>query len=253
VSPRGLALAIAMVAVAAARAQGGPPLVTDDPDTPGDGHWEINLAAIANDAPGARQIAVPDADINYGWGDRVQLKLELPWLFERDAGRTWTTGLGGADVGVKWRFLDRRDAAVSVSTYPQYTRSLLASSTRRGLVAPGWQFFLPVEAATQIGSVGLDAEIGRLFDEDGISQWEGGVIAGHACTGQAQCLLEIHETASAHQRQTLLNFGLHWQMLDALALLAAAGRQFGSGTAEPSATLIYLGIQFNRYWRASTT
>ena len=47
---RCLGLAILMVAVGAARAQGGPPLVTDDPDTPGDGHWEINLAAIANDA-----------------------------------------------------------------------------------------------------------------------------------------------------------------------------------------------------------
>ena len=25
-------------------AQGGPPLITDDPGTPGDGHWEINIA-----------------------------------------------------------------------------------------------------------------------------------------------------------------------------------------------------------------
>jgi hypothetical protein len=29
---------------APAFAQGGPPLITDDPDTPGPGHWEINIA-----------------------------------------------------------------------------------------------------------------------------------------------------------------------------------------------------------------
>jgi len=28
-------------------AQGGPPLITDDPGTPGDGKWEINLALTA--------------------------------------------------------------------------------------------------------------------------------------------------------------------------------------------------------------
>ena len=29
-------------------AQGGPPLVTDDPGTPGNGNWEINAAIQAN-------------------------------------------------------------------------------------------------------------------------------------------------------------------------------------------------------------
>jgi len=27
--------------------QGGPPMITDDPDTPGNKHWEINAADIA--------------------------------------------------------------------------------------------------------------------------------------------------------------------------------------------------------------
>ena len=31
---------------AALYAQGGPPMLTDDPDTPGSGNWEINLAYI---------------------------------------------------------------------------------------------------------------------------------------------------------------------------------------------------------------
>jgi len=40
-------LAILILLVPArAFGQGGPPLITDDPDTPGPGYWEINLAAI---------------------------------------------------------------------------------------------------------------------------------------------------------------------------------------------------------------
>jgi hypothetical protein len=54
-----------------ALAQGGPPMVTDDPGTPGDGHWEINLGATATRTPGRWEVAAPDADVNYGCGDRV--------------------------------------------------------------------------------------------------------------------------------------------------------------------------------------
>jgi hypothetical protein len=32
-------------------AQGGPPFITDDPGTPGNKHWEINLGWIADHSP----------------------------------------------------------------------------------------------------------------------------------------------------------------------------------------------------------
>jgi hypothetical protein len=53
------AVALLVVASEAAVAQGGPPLVTDDPETPGDGHWEINLATIASHTSGRWEIAAP--------------------------------------------------------------------------------------------------------------------------------------------------------------------------------------------------
>src|SRR6516164_8593101 len=109
-------------------AQGGPPMVTDDPGTPGDGHWEINLGAIGTRTPGHWEIAAPDADINYGWGEHIQLKVDVPWLTTRDDGQHWKSDFGDVALGVKWRFLDQDEAGVSVSTYPQYTRHLLESS-----------------------------------------------------------------------------------------------------------------------------
>ncbi len=61
-------------------AQGGPPLITDDPGTPGDGNWEINIAFTAEKRKTVRSYENPILDINYGLGDRIQLKYEVPWL-----------------------------------------------------------------------------------------------------------------------------------------------------------------------------
>ncbi len=61
-------------------AQGGPPLITDDPGTPGDGNWEINIAFTTKKRRTVRSYETPILDINYGLGDRIQLKYEVPWL-----------------------------------------------------------------------------------------------------------------------------------------------------------------------------
>ncbi len=57
-------------------AQGGPPLITDDPDPPGDGHWDINTALTLNSTVGAQTYELPHFDVNYGLGDSIQLKWE---------------------------------------------------------------------------------------------------------------------------------------------------------------------------------
>ena len=76
-------------------AQAGPPLLTDDPDTPGNGHWEINVAWTLSRNQTSRLFATPLIDINYGLGQRLQLKAEIPWLILKDqqrgtqSGSTW--------------------------------------------------------------------------------------------------------------------------------------------------------------------
>ena len=98
---------LALVLESVAQAQGGPPLVTDDPETPGNGHWEINLASVGAHTPGRWEIAAPDADINYGWGDHIQLKVDIPWVFANDSDQGWKSGLGSGDFGVKWSLIRR--------------------------------------------------------------------------------------------------------------------------------------------------
>ena len=105
-------------------AQGGPPLLTDDPGTPGNRNWEINIASMRTVTLGEREIQAPLLDINYGWGDRIQLKYQLAYLFDGDSGGPYRGALGNSLMGVKWRFYQQSSAGGwNISTYPQLPSS----------------------------------------------------------------------------------------------------------------------------------
>jgi len=242
-----VALAAALGASGLSLAQGGPPMVTDDPGTPGDGHWEINLAITGDRTrSGRHEVSAPDADINYGLGDRIQLKLDVPWTFARETGAGWTSGLGTGNVGVKWRFIDGGEDGTSVSTYPQYMSGWLASSRARGVASSDREFFVPFEVSTKAGDWGLDAEVGRNFVRGGIGEWVAGGIVAHACGTDTECLLEVHETSAPHDSHALVNLGLRWKLSESLNLLASAGREFGPHTDAQQTFAFYLGLQILR-------
>ncbi len=228
-------------------AQGGPPMVTDDPGTPGAGKWEINLAALgARTRSGRWEVSAPDADINYGWGDRLQLKVDVPWSFMREPGEGWKSGLGTANVGVKWRFLDGGEEGLSMSTYPQYLSAWSRSSKERDIAASDRELFLPVEIAAKAGEFSLDAEVGRNLVRPGRDQWVVGGIVAHACGAQRECLLELHEAYAPHESHLLVNLGLRWNLSDSLALLASAGHELGPRGDDPQGFVFYLGLQLLR-------
>ena len=100
-----------------AQGQGGPPFRTDDPETPGNQHWEINFGFIGDRNPAAGAYQVPDFDINYGLGDRIQLKYEIPIAIEETRPQAASAneaavpgqvigGLGESLLGIKWRFYE---------------------------------------------------------------------------------------------------------------------------------------------------
>src|SRR4029077_7516782 len=89
-----------------ALAQGGPPFRSDDPDTPGNKRWEINTMLVGDRGPSEGSYSVPNIDINYGIGSRIQLKYEVPLSIQEspDASGHVAGGLGNSLLGVKWRF-----------------------------------------------------------------------------------------------------------------------------------------------------
>jgi hypothetical protein len=66
-----LTIALLLVVAIARRcaAQGGPPMITDDPGTPGNRKWEINLAVALEHRLGETSLDLPAIDLNYGVGE----------------------------------------------------------------------------------------------------------------------------------------------------------------------------------------
>jgi hypothetical protein len=225
-----------------ARAQGGPPLVTDDPGTPGPGNWEVNVAATLDRASSSSFWETPLVDANYGWGERVQLKVEVPFTVLSDAGGT-RGAVGNPLFGVKWRFVDEEKAGVAISTYPQLGFRLGSSSADLGFLNRGTTFLLPVSAAKTIGPLALNIEAGRVFGSEG-GGWLWGVALGHTF-GRIEALAEVFGThgQDAESRQVLADLGARVPLFAPATLLASGGWSLSDGEG-PRHAFLYLGLQF---------
>jgi hypothetical protein len=186
-----------------ARAQGGPPFITDDPGTPGNHHWEINFGWIANHNPGNAYYETPDIDMNYGWGDRIQLKYELPMAVATDPDNTTRAGLGESLLGIKWRPYEYHtkgepksdeNLLFSLGTYPQASINNPTSAVRRGIVENGPQYYLPLEFTAKWGPLDFNGEVGHWFGNRLVpSRWGRGLIAGHEFNDRTELYAEIYD------------------------------------------------------------
>ena len=220
--------------------------MTDDPDTPGSGNWEINAAVAGAQNHEGWNLALPDLDINYGWGEHLQLKVDLNWASAQMPDGRRISGLGATDFGVKWRLVDQEQSGFSLSIYPQVSTNLESSSVARGLIADGRTFFAPVEMATEYDAFRLTAEVGPDFVERGRDAWLAGLIVVHSCGPSLECGFELHGTLIDRLLVPLVNFGLRWQIATHAILLVAAGREFGSDGEDVNGFVFYFGIQLLR-------
>ena len=99
-------------------ARAGPPFVTDDPEPPPPGGWEINVPFILEHGSGTTETDAPLFDLNYGLPD-IQLKLEVPVRIAHTDSNGTAAGIGDLLLGVKWRFLNNEQSHFQLGTYPQ--------------------------------------------------------------------------------------------------------------------------------------
>lgn len=212
----------------------------------------MNLAFTLDRVPGLSQIGTPLLDANYGWGDRLQLKLEMPWVVVSGEPGGTRNGVGNPLLGVKWRFLDEATSGLSVSTYPQFGFNLSRSSAESGLVEKGTSFLLPVSAEKTLGPVEVNIEVGRLFRSGDASAWVGGLALGHVF-GTIEALAEMFVTGGSRpeERQVLLNVGARVPLGESSTLLVSGGRSVSDGEG-PRHTFAYVGIQLTRKSSQST-
>jgi len=250
---RSMVLLLFMVAVCVVAiprrviAQGGPPLITDDPETPGDGHWEINVAWTLSQKQNERLFAIPLLDINYGFGEHVQLKAEVPWLVLQERRGGIQSGIGSANFGVKWRFLNKDRHGFAMSTYPQLEIRTSASSVRRGLIEQGGELRLPVEISRELGPVTIDGEVGyQVVQREKDEVLYGLVVAGEV-NKRLELLSEIHGTAKRNftSKELIFNVGGRFKMSKHYTLLFSTGRSLGRAVTGRPTLLAYVGCQFN--------
>ena len=250
---RSLILLLFLVAVCVASlprrvvAQGGPPLLTDDPETPGNGHWEINIAWTLSQKQNGRLFAIPLVDINYGLGERIQLKAEVPWLVLQDRQRGTQSGIGSTNVGVKWRFLDKDRHGFAMSTYPQLEIRTSASSVKRGLIEQGSELLLPIEISQKLGPVTIDGEVGYQVVQREKDEVLYGLVVGGEINNRLELVGEIHGTAKRNFASNELNFnvGGRFRMSKHYTLLFSTGRSLRRAATGQPTLLAYVGCQFN--------
>jgi hypothetical protein len=240
-----LVVLLAIFLPAPARAQGGPPLITDDPDTPGPGYWEINLSTFVDKRLHVNTIEAPRLDANYGAGQRIQLKFEVPWLRASDEGSI-QSGTGNTVMGLKYRFLGHEGQTIAWSVYPQLEFNTTHASVTKGLVEEGRQLLLPTELTIEIVHIEVNGEVGHRFAQSGGGAWIYGVSTEGHVMPRLELLAEVHgERPKDESTQWIVNFGARPKLTRQAILMIAVGRGVGGQADQRSRLLLYTGLQVN--------
>jgi hypothetical protein len=238
------AIALYLIASGELHGQGGPPMITDDPGTPGNKKWEINLAVAFGHRPNEASFDSPGIDLNYGVGENIQLTLQGgPALLKR-SGHGLIGGLGGTEAAVKWRFLDEEKNGFDMSMFPRIIFNITQSSVRRGLAEDGTRFQIPFQAAKKLGRFHIDAEFGPLASSVGRSEWLYGIVGGLEVSKATMLMAELHGTSRMNFTRDVLavNVGLRHEVTETRILIASLGHELRD--SDQSLALIgYLGMQ----------
>lgn len=240
-------VAVLLMAAAAtsARAQGGPPLRTDDPGTPGPGRWEVNTAVTLEHVRGETSFEAPLADVNYGVGERIQLKAEMPFELIDRRDRRLDTGLGNPSLGVKWRFVEDTMSGLAVSTFPQLELVSPVRTDAARLERGGTALLLPFEATTRLGPIDVNAEVGYELVAHTSGEVLYGLAVGRGVTNRLELAAECHATttASLSEQITICSAAAREGFTDHLTLLAALGHGITGPRGDRPTVAMYLGLQ----------
>ena len=187
----------------------------------------------------------PIIDLNYGVGDNIQIKYELPWLIYHSQGTETKSGVGNSNVGVKWRFLDEEKYGINMSTYPQFKFNSPTSSAAKVLDDEGTSLLIPVEVSKKFGPVTLNGEFGYVFNQHSDNELLYGLFIGYEIRKNLTILGEIHGEAMKEfkQNEVVFNIGTQWDFTKKYGLLVSVGRSLSHVTSAESNLLLYLGLQ----------
>jgi Putative MetA-pathway of phenol degradation len=221
--------------------QAGPPFVTEDPEPPPPGGWEINVPFILERTPGETDMNTPLFDLNYGLPN-IQLKLEIPVETIHDDGDGTASGPGDLLLGVKWRFLNNERSQFQLGTYPQLL--VPTGDHTRGLGQGGSAFVFPLlaqknwEKWTLYGNVGYWWQTGAETSDYVYA----GAVLEYEITERLTLGLELFGNSPKERggrSELAFNFGGTWMLSKHFNLLFSGGRDIVGDTH----AMAYVGLQ----------
>ena len=242
--PIGL-LALCLYFPQVTRAQAGPPFLTNDPGTPGNANWEINLGSMQTLAHEVSSYEVPQIDLNFGLGERIQLTYEIPYVLQASTGQQTQSGWSNGYPGIKWRFVDGGEDGWQLSTFPQVETAASRLGRQEGIAAAGPRYFLPVEIAKKIGALEFDFEAGYYVAGHGPRERTLGFVVGRPVSARLELDAEIYDDrpyASA-PHSTTLDLGGRYKLAPGLIALLMAGRSVDGVSSGRPEFIGYLGVQ----------
>jgi len=218
-------------------------MITDDPGTPGDGKFEINLAIAFEHRPNETSLDAPAIDINYGVGDRIQLTLQGGPVLLKRSDRGAIGGLGGTEAAVKWRFIDDQRTGITMSMFPRIIFNISQSAARRGLADDGTRFQIPFQFAKAFPGFDLDLEWGPLVSTVGPAQWLYGVVVAVDVGKTTAVMAELHGTSRTNfsDDELAVNVGVRQKLNDHCVFIGSLGHELRS--TEARALIGYAGVQ----------
>jgi len=220
----------------------GAPFVTDDPEPPAPGGWEINVPFILERTPGTTDMNAPLFDLNYGLPG-IQLKLAVPVKIVHEDSSGTVAGIGDMLIGVKWRFFNSKKSQLQLAISPQLL--VPSGDHARGLGEGRTAFVLPLAAQktwdkwTLYGNVGFwwrtAAETHNYFYASAVLERE----INERLTLGAE-LFGNPPTEPGGHSDVAFNVGGSWKLRQHVNVLFTGGR----GIVGNKTAIAYIGLQF---------
>jgi hypothetical protein len=219
----------------------GPPYVTDDPEPPPPGGWEINVPFILERTPGETDMDAPLFDLNYGLPN-VQLKLEIPVEIVHEDSNGTVAGAGDLLLGVKWRFFNSEKSQLQLGVYPQVL--VPTGNHSHGLGEGRVAFVLPFLAQKNWEKWTVYGNIGYWWQGPNEARnyfYAGAVLEGEI-SEELELGVELFGNSPKERRgsfELAFNVGGTWKLSKHLNLLFSGGRDIVGDTH----AMAYIGLQ----------
>jgi Putative MetA-pathway of phenol degradation len=222
--------------------EAGPPFVTDDPEPPPPGGWEINVPFILERTPGKTEMDAPLFDLNYGLPD-VQLKLEFPIEIVNEDGGGTAAGAGDLLIGIKWRFFNNEQSQFHLGIYPQLL--LPTGDHASGLGEGRPAFLLPLLAQKNWEKWTLYGNVGFWWQTAAATRnyFYAGAVLEREINSRLTLGVELFGNSPKERgsrSDVAFNLGGAWKLSKHLNLLFAGGRDIVGDTS----AMAYVGLQF---------